>query len=210
MISVALIEDNRLTREGMAALLGQTRDFRVLASSSASCSFSDARPQIILLDVELWDDQGLQVAETIRTEHADARVIVMDLRPGQDMIRFVSAGVAGFTLKDATVDELVDTIRAVASGAYVLPCGMTSSLFAQVVKKVAVRGRIALHDVVRMTTRETEVVVLIGDGLSNKEIAARLDIAADTVKTHVRNVMEKLALHTRLQIAAYAHRTTAA
>jgi len=109
-------------------------------------------------------------------------------------------------MKDSSFDECVATVRAVAGGEKVLPPPPTESLIAHIAKEA--RGRKAqdvLEDV-RMTPRELEIIELIGEGLSNKEIARRLDIAAHTVKSHVRNVMEKLALHTRLQIAAYSRR----
>jgi DNA-binding NarL/FixJ family response regulator len=209
MISVALIEDNRLVREGMTAMLNQTEDFEVVAAgpSGDPALLRDAKPQVILLDVGLWDDDSLRVAETVKKESPESKVIIMDLLPvHEDIVEFVNAGVSGFILKDATFDDLVTTIRSVAEGAHVLPPAMTSSLFSQIAKEAIVRGRAAAMESVRMTTREREVTGLIGEGLSNKEIAGRLNIATHTVKSHVRNVMEKLALHTRLQIAAYAHR----
>jgi DNA-binding NarL/FixJ family response regulator len=209
MISVALIEDNRLVREGMTAMLNQTDDFQVVAAgpSGDPALLRDAKPQVILLDVGLWDDDSLRVAETVKKESPDSKVIIMDLLPvHEDIVEFVNAGVSGFILKDATFDDLVTTIRSVAEGAHVLPPAMTSSLFSQIAKEAVVRGRAAAMESVRMTTREREVTGLIGEGLSNKEIASRLNIATHTVKSHVRNVMEKLALHTRLQIAAYSHR----
>jgi DNA-binding NarL/FixJ family response regulator len=209
MISVVLIEDNRLVREGMTALLNQTSDFRVVAAgpSGDPALLRDSQPDVILLDVGLWDDDSVRVAETVRNESPHSKVIIMDLLPvHEDIVEFVNAGVSGFILKDATFEDLVSTIRSVADGAHVLPPEMTSSLFSQIAKDAIVRGRAEAMEAVRMTAREREVVGLIGEGLSNKEIAGRLSIATHTVKSHVRNVMEKLALHTRLQIAAYAHR----
>lgn len=209
MISVALIEDNRLVREGMTAMLNQTEDVEVVAAgpSGDPALLRDAKPQVILLDVGLWDDDSLRVAETVKKESPQSKVIIMDLLPvHEDIVEFVNAGVSGFILKDATFEDLMTTIRSVADGAHVLPPAMTSSLFSQIAKDAVVRGRAAAMESVRMTTREREVTGLIGEGLSNKEIAGRLNIATHTVKSHVRNVMEKLALHTRLQIAAYSHR----
>lgn len=109
-------------------------------------------------------------------------------------------------MKDASFDEFVATVRAVATGHKVLPPRMTESLFAQIAREAGARRTQDVLEDVRMTPRELEVIELIGEGLSNKEIAQRLNIAAHTVKSHVRNVMEKLALHTRLQIAAYSRR----
>ena len=209
MISVALIEDNRMVREGMAALLNQTKDFKVVATASGGdpALLRDANPEVILLDVGLWDDDSLSVAEMVKREHPESRVIIMDLLPvHEDIVDFVNAGVSGFILKDATFEDLVGTIRAVADGERVLPPAMTSSLFSQIANEAVVKSRAVAIDSVRMTTREREVVGLIGEGLSNKEIASRLNIATHTVKSHVRNVMEKLTLHTRLQIAAFSHR----
>ena len=209
MVSVALIEDNRLVREGLAALLGQTEDFHVVAAASSADPelLRAARPDVILLDVGLWDDDSLRVATTVRAEYPESRVIIMDLLPvHEDIMEFVNAGVSGFIMKDASFADLVETVRAVARGDNVLPPEMTTSLFSQIAREAFVREREAAIDAVRMTPREREVITLIGEGLSNKEIATRLDIAAHTVKSHVRNIMEKLALHSRLQIAAFAHR----
>ena len=212
MISVALIENNRLVREGMTALLGQTADFKVVAAESSAgfALLGNVQPDVILLDVGLWTDDSLHLAETVMKEHPEAKVIIMDLLPvHEDLVGFVNAGVSGFILKDASAEDLVNTIRSVAEGAHVLPPEMTSTLFSQIAKEALVRGRAVAAESVRMTSREREVIGLIGEGLSNKEIASRLNIATHTVKSHVRNVMEKLALHTRLQIAAFSHRSAA-
>jgi DNA-binding NarL/FixJ family response regulator len=209
MISVALIEDNRLVREGLAALLDQTHDFRVVAAESSGGEelLKNANPDVILLDVGLWDDDSLRVAESVKSHHPEAKVIIMDLLPiHEDIVEFVNAGVSGFILKDATLEELVNTIRSVADGVHVLPPELTSTLFSQIAKAAITKSPVVAMESVRMTAREREVIGLIGEGLANKEIAERLNIATYTVKSHVRNVMEKLALHTRLQIAAFAHR----
>ena len=209
MISVALIEDNRLVREGMAALLNETVDVKVViaAPSADADMLRETKADVILLDVGLRDNDSLRVAETVRQEVPESKVIVMDLLPvHEEIVEFVNAGVSGFLLKDATFEDLVSTIRSVAQGMHVLPPQMTSSLFSQIASEAVVRGRPDDLDAVRLTAREKEVVGLIGEGLSNKEIASRLNIASHTVKSHVRNVMEKLALHTRLQIAAFSHR----
>jgi DNA-binding NarL/FixJ family response regulator len=208
MITVAIIEDNRLVREGIAEMLNDLPDVSVVlaATSLETAMLKDANPRVVLLDVGLQDRSSLRLAETVRKEMADSRVIVMDLLPVHEEIsQFVNAGVAGFILKDATFDDFVGTIRSVAEGERVLPPRMTGTLFSQIAKSAVQRGGAAALDSVRMTQREREVIGLIAVGMSNKEIAQRLNIATHTVKSHVRNIMDKLALHTRLQIAAYAH-----
>jgi two-component system response regulator DevR len=207
-ITVAVIDDNRLVREALAAMLGKVPDLRLVASADADAAFlAETRPQVLLLDVGLRDQDSLKVAAGIKTMAPDTAIVVMDLIPvNEEIIEFVNAGVSGFVLKDATFDEFVATIRRVAAGEKVLPPRMTESLFSQIARDGAGQGSQQALDAVRMTRREQEVIGLIGEGLSNKEIANRLNIATHTVKSHVRNVMEKLALHTRLQIAAYSHR----
>lgn len=207
-ITVAIIDDNRLVREALASMLGKLPDFQVLAAAAASPAFlAESAPHVVLLDVGLGEEDSLNVAASIRDAAPTAKVVMMDLIPvNGEIIEFVNAGVCGFVLKDATFEEFVATIRAVAAGEKVLPPRLTESLFSQIAQEVDNRGRALVMEDVRMTRREREVIELIGEGLSNKEIAQRLNIATHTVKSHVRNVMEKLALHTRLQIAAYSHR----
>lgn len=209
MITVAIIEDNRLLREGMADMLNELHDVKVVlaATSFETTKLKATNPRVVLLDVGLQTKNSLRVAETVNKELQDTRVIVMDLLPAHEEIaEFVHVGVAGFILKDATFEDFVGTIRLVADGVRVLPPPMTGTLFSQIARVAVRREKAAALEGVRMTRREREVIELIGDGMSNKEIAKRLHIAADTVKSHVRNVMEKLALHTRLQIAVYSHR----
>jgi DNA-binding NarL/FixJ family response regulator len=207
-ITVAIIEDNRLMREALMAMLNRLPDLRAVSSSVADAAFLAAtNPRVLLLDVGLGDHESLRAAAALKKGTPDAKIIVMDLIPvNDDIVEFVNAGVSGFVLKDAGFDEFVGTIRSVAAGEKVLPPRLTESLFSQIAKNVGGTGSEHLPEDVLMTRREHEVIDLIGEGLSNKEIAQRLNIATHTVKSHVRNVMEKLALHTRLQIAAYSHR----
>lgn len=208
MITVAIIEDNRLVRDGIAAMLNAQADVRVVhaAARLEHVHLTEANPLVLLLDVGLEEQNCLQLAEAAHKDMPDARLIVMDLLPAHEEIaQFVNAGVAGFILKDATLDDFVGTIRAVARGEQVLPARMTGTLFSQIAQVAVERDAAAALEDVRMTPREREVIALIAVGMSNKEIAQRLGIASHTVKSHVRNVLDKLALHSRLQIAAYAH-----
>ena len=207
-ITVVIIDDNRVLREALAAMLDKLPDMHSVSAANADFDFlAAAKPHVLLLDVGLRDDDSLRVATVLTKEHPESKIIVMDLFPVHEEIReFVNAGVAGFVLKDASFDEFVATIRSVAGGKKVLPPQMAESLFSQIAKAADGPDDARTLDDVRMTRREREVIELIGEGLSNKEIAKRLNIASHTVKSHVRNVMEKLALHSRLQIAAYSHR----
>ena len=212
MIHVAIIEDNRLVREGITDMLNQLPDMRVVLAerNMEADSLRAADPHVVLLDVGLEEQDCLELAETVQQALAHSRVIVMDLLPAhEEVVQFVNAGVAGFILKDASMEDFVGTVRSVAGGARVLPSRMTSTLFSQIAHGAVQRSGTDALEAVRMTQREREVIAEIAMGLSNKEIAVTLSISTETVKSHVRNVMEKLALHTRLQIAAYSHREAA-
>lgn len=208
LISVVLIDDNRLLREGLAVLIRKQPGFLVLAASAdiddALQTVRDAKPSVVLLDFSLENHDSLRVTGTVHQEVPEAKVIVMGLLPAQeDVADFVTAGAAGFIMKDASFDEFLATIRAVAEGQQVLPAALTSSLFTQIAALAIRKGKPRLLEAVGLTERERQVIDLIGEGLSNKEIAARLHIAVHTVKSHVHNVLEKLALRTRLEVAAF-------
>ena len=155
----------------------------------------------------LGDVESARVVTALVKQMPETRIVVMDLMPlSEEILELINAGVSGIVMKDSSFDEFAANLRAVAGGAKVAPPRATETLVAQIAKEAREgKAQDVLEDV-RMTRRELEVIELIGEGFSNKEIAQRLNIAAHTVKSHVRNVMEKLALHTRLQIAAYSRR----
>lgn len=207
MITVAVVDDNRLVREALAAMLDQLPDMHAVAAGIADPAFLvETKADVLLLDVGLRDEDSLRVAAAITHDAPRAKIIVMDLIPiNEDIVQYVNAGVSGFVLKDATFDEFVATIRSVAAGGKVLPPRMTQSLFSQIAMAADARGREHMLEDVRMTRREREVIDLIGEGMSNKEIAQRLNLSTYTVKSHVHNILEKMALHSRLEIAIHTH-----
>src|SRR4051812_29634127 len=135
-ITVAIVDDNRLVREALAAMLRRVPGLTVVAAAVADAPFMErTRPDVLLLDVGLGEDDSLNVAATLTKGFAETKIIVMDLLPmNDDIMQFVNAGVCGFLLKDATFDEFVATIRSVAGGDKVLPPGMTESLFSQIAR----------------------------------------------------------------------------
>ena len=205
-IRVLLIEDNRFLREGITDILRNHGSFVVDARGDDSTGrLEEMRPpNVVLLDLGLEKENSLKLMTVLRESFPEARVIAMDILPEQDdIVEFVKAGGCGFILKNAPVADYVKTIEAVAGGATILPPVLTKSLFAQIVESVLKSGNGVPSHAIQLTKREREVVDLISKGMSNKEIAQRLHIATFTVKSHVHNVLEKLELNTRLQIAAY-------
>jgi DNA-binding NarL/FixJ family response regulator len=209
-ISIFIIEDNRLLRDGITAMINEQLDLKVIATlgerEKSLSKIFNLKPDIVLIDLGLRTQNSLDVVKTVKQKSTDIKIIVMDLLPVQaDILDFVKAGASGFILKDAMVHEFLKTIRAVASGEKVLPPHMTDSLFSQIVDR-AMNGshNSDLMQAVRMTKRERQVIELIADGLTNKEIGQILHLSPYTIKSHVHNILEKMALHTRVQIAKYA------
>ena len=210
-IRIFLIEDNRLLREGIRALIDAQPDLRVATASQGDHdTLQQARRlkiQVVLLDLGLRNENGLRVVKTLTKALPHIKVIGMGLIPSQlDIIEIVEAGAAGFILKDASIRDFLETIRSVGRGEKVLPPLLTGSLFTHVVEHALRRRKGDLSEAVRMTKREREIIVLIAEGMSNKDIAEKLNLSTYTVKSHVHNVMEKLTLHSRLQIAAHFHK----
>jgi DNA-binding NarL/FixJ family response regulator len=208
-IRVLLIEDNRLLREGITAMLNKQPDIKAVPSHGNSDAYEKAmklKPQVVLMDLGLKGQNSLKVAETIKKKFPESEIVVMDLIPVQsDVVDFVKAGVSGFILKDATLDDFLHAIRSVVKGVKVLPPPLTDSLFSHIVEHAIQAGKVdLLIKSVKMTKREQDVIELIARGCSNKEIATELNIAVHTVKSHVHHILEKLALHSRLELASFA------
>ncbi len=207
-----VIDDNRLVREGLGALIDAEADLKVVASAedmtTGIARLQELTPDIVLLDGTLNDGDGYRAVQALRKIAPETRVIVMDLLPTPEgVIELVQAGANGFIMKDATVEDLVSTIRSVGSGMDVVPSALTGTLLSHIAQQAAANRLQGSAEALRMTKREQEIMNLIAEGMSNKEIAQRLSIATYTVKSHVHNILEKLAVHSRLQIAAFGHRT---
>jgi two-component system nitrate/nitrite response regulator NarL len=208
-IRVALIEDSRLVREALTEFLTRFPDTRVtaVATNGHDRVLLEFTPDVVLLDLGLENGGSLRLAREVLEDFPQARVVVMGLVPDcEELSALVHAGVSGFIMQDATLDVVLTTVRSVAAGLKVLPDQMTATFFSQISREdwsnVGLEGDDAAH----MTPREREVVHLVAEGLSNKAIGKRLGISTHTVKSHLHNIMKKLSLHSRLQVAAYVHR----
>jgi DNA-binding NarL/FixJ family response regulator len=209
-IRLLLIEDNRLLRDGIIAMLKSQTDIRIIAASGKGentvSKLQKLKPDVIILDFGLQSLNSLTVVEIIKKDFPNAKVIVMDLAPVQgDITQYVKAGAAGFILKDATLNDFLLTIRSVANGTNILPPYLANSLFSQIVENALKEGKTKLRESIRMTKREREVIELIADGLSNRDIGLKLNVSTYTIKSHIHNIMEKLALHSRLEVANYSY-----
>jgi len=209
-IRLLLIEDNRLLRDGILAILKPHKDILIIAASGDGkdtlVKIKELKPNVVLLDLGLRSQNSLHVVEIVKKDFPEAKIIVMDLAPVQaDILQYVKAGANGFILKDASLNDFLITIRTVSEGATVLPPLLVDSLFSQIVDHAVREGKSKLNEAVKMTKREREVISFLGEGMSNKEIGQKMHVSTYTVKSHIHNIMEKLALHTRLEIANYSY-----
>jgi DNA-binding NarL/FixJ family response regulator len=206
---ILLIEDNRLLRDGIKAIINKQADLTVVAATAGNhdtlLKARSLKPQVVLMDLGLRSENGVRVVATLTRELPQTKVIGMGLMPSQlDIVELVEAGAAGFILKDAAIEEVLETIRAVARGMRILPPLLTGSLFNHVVEHAVRQVRGKLPEAGRMTKREREIIALIAEAMSNKEIAQRLNLSTYTVKSHIHNILEKMALHSRLEIALHS------
>ncbi|RPI01432.1 MAG: DNA-binding response regulator [Calditrichaeota bacterium] len=211
-IQILVIEDNDLLRKGIVALLNKHGGFQVVARSEDGDAVRQLKsleqpPHVVLLDLGLEKINSLKLMALLKEELPAAKIIAMDILPNNiDISEFVQAGGSGFILKNAPFNDWIKTIKAVAKGAKVLPPVLTQSLFTEIVELAFKSDDGIPSDSIRFTDRERQVVNLIAEGLSNKEIAEELHIATYTVKSHVHNILEKMELSTRLQVAAFVHK----
>jgi DNA-binding NarL/FixJ family response regulator len=209
-IRLLLIEDNRLLRDGILAILKSQKDIVIIAASGDGkdtlVKIKVLKPNVVLLDLGLRNQNSLHVVEIVKRDFSEAKIIVMDLAPVQaDILQYVKAGANGFILKDASLNDFLITIRTVSEGATVLPPLLVDSLFSQIVDHAVREGKSKLSEAVKMTKREREVIGFLGEGMSNREIGQKIRVSPYTVKSHIHNIMEKLALHTRLEIANHSY-----
>ncbi len=205
-IKVLLIEDNRLLREGTTSMLNEQADIKAVGSAGNKSALNKAkalRPDVVLLDLGLKSQNSLKVVESIKKRYPRAEVIVMDLIPAHsDVVEFVKAGVSGFVRKNATLDDFLLTIRSVVKGVKVLPPTMADSLFSRIVENAIQGGTVdVVLDSIKFTERERAVIGAMAEGKSILETSRKLKVASYTVKNHVRSILDKLALHTRLELA---------
>ena len=164
---------------------------------------------MVLLDLGLKSYNSLKVLEKIKKMYPSTEVIVMDLLPAHsELVEYIKAGISGYIPKNATVDQFLHTIRSVVKGVKILPATITASLFSQIVENAIQGGEVErVISAVKFTKREQEVIFLLAQGKSFSQISARLKVAVFTVKSHNRNILDKLALHTRLELADVAKKT---
>lgn len=208
-IRVFIADDNLLLREGLVSMLAEIRDIIIVGTAESGTGtlehIKDLRPDVALIDIGMPDKDGIEVTQALHRELPEVKVIILSIIDLTDEIMAcIEAGAAGYVLKEGSFDQLVATIRSVHRGETFSSPRITASLFSRVAELASERMPKIPSSSVKLTGRELEIVNLIADGLSNKEISQRLFIETQTVKNHIHNILDKLQLHNRLEAVQYA------
>jgi DNA-binding NarL/FixJ family response regulator len=190
-------------------MLGEHEDFVVVGTaqngSNALEQIKDLNPEVALIDIGMPDKDGLEVTQKLHQEFPRVKVIILGLVDLTDEIMAcIEAGAKGYALKESSFDQLVETIRSVHRNETFCSPRVAASLFSRIAElKTEVKTQLP-SDSVKLTKRELDVINLIAEGLSNKEIAKQLYIETQTVKNHIHNILDKLQLHNRFETVEYA------
>jgi DNA-binding NarL/FixJ family response regulator len=210
-VRIVVADDHQVVRTGFAALLDTQPDFTVLGTASDGAEAvrlsRELRPDVVLMDVRMPGTDGIEATRQLTGRADGPRVIILTTFDLDEYVYdALRAGASGFLLKDVTAERLFDAVRVVAAGEALLAPAVTRRLiseFARLPPKAA--DQPASPAISELTLRETEVLRLLAEGLSNPEIAGRLVVTEETVKTHVSRVLHKLGLRDRTQAVVLAY-----
>ncbi|MEU0256413.1 response regulator transcription factor [Streptomyces sp. NPDC006184] len=209
-IRVLIADDQQMVRQGFTVLLDMKPDIDVVGQAvdgrDAIARVAELVPDVVLMDIRMPGLGGIEATRRITADHPGIRVLMLTTFDLDEYVyEALRAGASGFLLKDASADQLAEAVRVVAAGDALLAPGITRRLIAEFSRldgspRPPLRQRVG-----ELTDRETEVLALIAQGLSNAEIAGRLVVAEQTVKTHVGRILLKLGLRDRTQAAVFAY-----
>ena len=208
-IRVMVVDDQELFRRGLTMLLAVEPGLEVVGEAGDGAEgvtlAESAAPDVILLDVRMPKKSGIEACLAIKESVPSAKIIMLTVSDEEaDLYEAVKSGASGYLLKDSSIEEVAQAIRVVADGQSLISPSMAIKLIDEF--KQMSRPERETGPALRLTERELDVLRLVAQGHSNKEIAARLFISENTVKNHVRNMLEKLQLHSRMEAVMYAVR----
>jgi DNA-binding NarL/FixJ family response regulator len=209
LIRIFIADDNCLLLEGLETMLGDQEDFVVVGTAANGSKtveqIKDLQPEVALVDIGMADKDGLEVTQILHENFPQVKVIILGLIDLTDEIMAcIEAGATGYVLKESSFEHLVETIRSVHRNEAFCSPRMAASLFSRIAELTSeVKTKIPLESV-KLTSRELDVINLIAEGLSNKEIAQKLFIETQTVKNHIHNILDKLQLQNRFETVEYA------
>jgi DNA-binding NarL/FixJ family response regulator len=208
-LRVLLADDHSIVRRGLRSLIETQPDLKVVAEAGDGLEAlklcDEHQPDAVILDVAMPKLNGIEVAERLQKMQRAPSVLILSMHADESyIIRALAAGARAYLLKDATDEDLIPALRAVAAGKPFFSPSVTGVLIEDYVRQLQARGLTDSYHL--LTDREREVLQLLAEGRSNKEVAALLDVGVSTVETHRANLMQKLNLHNTAEIVLYAVR----
>jgi two-component system nitrate/nitrite response regulator NarL len=202
--TVMLVDDHPLLRKGLRQLLSFEPEFEIIAEAGSGAEaltiVSETEPDLIILDLNMQGMDGLETLKRFRDEGITSRIVMLTVSDNnEDVVKAISQGADGYLLKDSDPDELLEQIKKAASGKMVLSDVVNAAL-AAAIRRPAEKPA---ADINSLTNREYEILSLIAKGRSNKLIARELDISDGTVKVHVKHLLKKLNLRSRVEAAVW-------
>jgi DNA-binding NarL/FixJ family response regulator len=210
-IRVMIVDDHALFRRGLQMVLEAEDGIDVVAEAGdgaeAIARAEDAMPDVVLMDVRMPKHSGIEATRALRALLPNSKILMLTISDEEsDLFEAIKVGASGYLLKEISIEEVANAVRAVHAGQSLISPSMASKLlseFATMVKRTDDRQTYLAP---RLTARELEVLKLIAHGASNRDVAKELVISENTVKNHVRNILEKLHLHSRMEAVVYAVR----
>ena len=206
-----VVDDHVLYRRGLELVLGQEPDIDIVGEASdgteAIRRTEELLPDVVLMDVRMPRRSGIEACMEIKEVVPSTKIVMLTISDEEsDLYEAVRAGANGYLLKDVPGEEIAEGLRAVQSGQSLISPSMASKLLSEFATMIRRQEDRPTVPVPRLTDRELEVLRLVARGMANRDIARALFISENTVKNHVRNILEKLQLHSRMEAAMYAVR----
>jgi DNA-binding NarL/FixJ family response regulator len=210
-IRVVIVDDHELFRKGLQMVLEAEADIEVVGEASdgneAIQKAEETSPDVVLMDVRMPKRSGIDATRTIKDTLPSTKILMLTISDEEaDLYEAIKAGASGYLLKEISIEEVADAVRAVQQGQSLISPSMASKLLNEFAAMVKRRDERAQVPGPRLTERELEVLKLVAKGLNNRDIGQELFISENTVKNHVRNILEKLHLHSRMEAVVYAVR----
>ena len=210
-LRVLVVDDHALFRRGLQMVLKQEPDLDVVGEAGdgmeAVEKAQEMMPDVILMDVRMPGQSGIQATRQIKELLPHVKILMLTISDEEaDLYDAIKAGASGYLLKEISIEDVAEAVRSVWAGQSRISPSMASKLlteFAAISKRAEERQQLPAP---RLTEREMEVLKLVAQGLNNRDIAAQLFISENTVKNHIRNILEKLHLHSRMEAVVYAVR----
>ncbi len=209
-IRVLVVDDHALFRRGLELVLASEPDIHVVGEArdghEAVRLAAELEPDVVLMDVRMPGLGGIEATRRIRESQPATKVVMLTVSEDEaDLFASIRSGATGYLLKEVAIEEVAEAIRAAARGHGLVSPSMAAKLLVEF-NSISKRGEAGRGTAPRLTERELEVLRLVARGMSNRDIAAELVIAENTVKNHVRSILEKLQVRSRVEAAMYAVR----